>query len=51
MPLRNPFKRTVVVEPLPSAAFPELQFRDASVVGAKPIDEVSPIEFEFSGMS
>jgi hypothetical protein len=49
MPLRNPFKKATVMEPPPSAEFPELQFRDTNVIGSKPIDEKPPIEFEFSG--
>ena len=48
MPIRNPFKRSSILEPQDSGAA-DLGFRDASVIGAKPADFNEPVEVQLSG--
>jgi hypothetical protein len=50
MPLRNPFKRISLVQvPEPVPVPVDVGFRDADLVGAKPIDPEPAIEYQLSG--
>jgi hypothetical protein len=48
MPIRNPFKRSPILNPEGSGAT-ERGFRDATVIGADPTDIKGPIEVQLSG--
>lgn len=48
MPLRNPFKRVSVVQ-VPEPVPVDAGFRDADLVGTKPVDAEPAIEYQLSG--
>jgi hypothetical protein len=48
MPLRNPFKRVSVVQ-VPEPVSVDAGFRDADLVGSKPVDPEPTIEYQLSG--